>query len=465
MLKTRLFHQSKTIIGDMMTPVMVLMQLQNQAHFLLESVEKADQIGRYSFIGLNPICTIQHKDDTTTIHRNGNNEVKNGNPIDILENVMAEYDVTDDKELPFMGGAVGFFGWNTIAKIEPIKRINKPKAAQDDMFFMIPGTVIVFDHVKRVMTIVALSEKNDELGLNLQIQDLMDTLSSVQTLPQLSLPETTDNIFDYVTSNMTHEHFINSVKTVKQHIYDGDIFQLVFSQKFFIESRKSPIDIYRTLRMINPSPYMFFYHTGVDTMIGSSPEIMARLTNNVALVRPLAGTRPRGKRPDDELIAELKVDPKEIAEHIMLVDLGRNDLGRVCDYKSIGVDNMMHIEKYSHVMHMISDVSGLLKENKNAFDLLKATFPAGTLSGAPKVSAINIIESIEPDDRGVYGGALGYIDFKGNMDLCIIIRTIVHDGERYCVQAGAGLVADSDPQTEFEESQNKAKALLMACKG
>jgi anthranilate synthase component 1 len=315
-----------------------------------------------------------------------------------------------------------------------------------------------------MMTIVVLSQKWQGYG-----EQEMDRILTLLNTPLTdSIREVTlsdGDIFDHVTSTVTRSQFHEMVNQAKFHIREGDVFQLVLSQRFEVKSAKRPFDVYRDLRLINPSPYMFFFEFGHYQLVGSSPEILVKLDRGMAHLRPIAGTRPRDPvgnlHQESEVVAELLADEKECAEHVMLVDLGRNDLGRVCE--SVAVTDMMGIEKYSHVMHIVSHIEGKIKSGMTAFELFKATFPAGTVSGAPKVRAIELINEIEPTTRGVYSGAVGYVDFSGNMDMCIAIRTAVAINGSYFVQAGAGLVADSDPDTEYQESQNKARGVLSAC--
>lgn len=359
---------------------------------------------------------------------------------------------------------MGFFAWEIIAHIENITLGEKNGTPFPLMHFLFPGIIIAFDHAERKIILVGLSDAKNQSILREQLKEIESKLAEPQKGAPLAIETVPDEeIFKNVSCNIEKEDYKAAVEKAKHYIKEGDAFQIGVSQKFTLNSDKSPFTIYRSLRRINPSPYMFYFNFEDYQIIGSSPEIQTRLEGKKATLRPIAGTRPRIADKEEQLMQELQQDEKEIAEHIMLVDLGRNDLGRVCEYNSIKTADLMSIEKYSHVLHMVTNVEGQLKQGKSAFDLFKATFPAGTLSGAPKLRAIELIEEIEPDKRGLYGGALGYIDFRGNMDLCIIIRTIVGQNSQYHIQAGAGIVADSDPESEYEECRSKAKGVIKAC--
>lgn len=455
----------RKLIADLDTPVSVYLKLQRPNSFLLESVIGGEQVARYSFIGLDPFLTMLTTEGETTIIEGQKKTNLPLGAIDGLESIVSRYHMEKHPDLPpFIGGAVGFFSWEVIHDIESIQRFEKPGSPFPIAQFLFPQSIVVFDHAKRELILVTLVQENLLSDAEKRLDALEESLKkSLPTSAILTPTEITEDPFAYVESNYDEATFKAQIAQVKKHIYEGDVFQLVLSQKFKIKSNKNPMDIYRKLRSINPSPYMYFFDFGDYHIIGSSPEILVRLEEGIATVRPIAGTRPRIHGQEEALITELKQDPKECAEHLMLVDLGRNDLGRVCEFNSIQTTDLMSIEAYSHVLHMVSSIQGTLRPDKNAFDLFKATFPAGTLSGAPKIRAMQIIENLEPEQRGLYGGALGYIDFRGNMDLCIIIRTILAKNNTLYIQAGAGLVADSDPDLEYEESRNKAKGVLQAC--
>jgi anthranilate synthase component 1 len=384
---------------------------------------------------------------------------------------MARYTSVPVEGLPrFSGGAVGWFGYDSIRLVEriPDKNAGKSPAPLDEIFFGFYRELIVFDNREhRLLVIVNIfTEENKPLeklydDVRYRIGSLCDRMAVRLSGGPVSIKQRGS-----IRSNMTRQEYEAAVERCKEYIRAGDIFQVVPSQAFSVDVEASPFDLYRTLRIVNPSPYMFFLACGDASVIGASPEMMVRVEGRTAEVRPIAGTRPRGRdaREDDLLEKELLADPKENAEHIMLVDLGRNDLGRVCDYGSVAVEEMRHIERYSHVMHLVSNIKGTLQSGRDAIDALFSCFPAGTLSGAPKIRAMEIIDELENTRRGIYGGALGYIDFHGNLDSCIVIRTLVYSNGVATIQAGAGIVADSVPDKEYDETVNKASALFSAIK-
>ena len=454
---------TQTISGDLDTPVSAYLKLAPTPGFLFESVVGGESVARYSIIGCRPLVEYRAVSDGVHISSGRDSHFVAGNPIDVIQTDFDRYQPNESGG-PFPNGLFGFFAWEIIGQIEKIQCREKPGLGIPLGEFFIPGTLVVFDHAKRVIVIVAMSI-GDAGEAHTEIDRVLQRLNSPSHgIPRSAVPVAGD-VFDHVTASMTPDQFKASVRRAGDHIRDGDVFQLVLSLRFQVESAKLPFDAYRDLRLINPSPYMFFFDFGSYQIVGSSPEILVKLTDGLATLRPIAGTRPRDPQKDprreEALIEELLADEKEVAEHVMLVDLGRNDLGRVC--QSVAVTEMMGIEKYSHVMHIVSHVEGRVREGTSAFALLKATFPAGTVSGAPKVRAVALIDEIEPTARGVYSGAVGYVDFGGNMDVCIAIRTAVAKDGIYYVQAGAGLVADSDPDTEYKECQNKARGVLTAC--
>ncbi len=470
----------RTYPADLETPVSVFMKLSQagEAAFLLESVEGGEQIGRYSFLGVNPATILTVKDRTVTEQHSGDTTITQlDDGIDALHIIKAAMDRYTPVPLPklprFIGGAVGYFAYDIVRSFErlpdtAIDELNLPDAA-----FMLADTLVMFDHVKHQLLILsnAHNEGDPEAAYDAAIQRIESIVARLRS-PLPSTPEAIPPTDDDLKSNMTRDEYVKGVLRAKEYIAAGDAFQIVFSQRFSRETTADPFSIYRALRMLNPSPYMFYLSYPADDpadsihLIGASPEMLVRYDadSNVATVRPLAGTRKRGAThaEDEALAAELMADPKERAEHVMLVDLGRNDLGRVCDYGSVNVPEMMIIERYSHVMHIVSHVQGQLRRDMDAFSLIRATFPAGTLSGAPKIRAMEIIEELEGTRRGVYGGAVGYFSYGGGMDMCITIRTVLLRGKMLHLQAGAGLVADSDPDTEFEETLNKARAVATA---
>ena len=464
------------IPADLETPASVYLKLRGRSpSFLLESVERGEQVGRYSFLGIDPVAVLTAKDGHIRLDGGGTigeMSLPDGDPLAALEILLERYKPVANPELPeFYGGVVGYLGYDAVRFFERAPLADGPGLSLPDAVFLLSDTLAIFDHVKRQLMVVVnihieeggVVESAYAQGVE-KIKAISEALEQpLPTFPQSPEPIATDE--NGWTSNMKRSEFEDAVRAAKEHIEAGDIFQGVLSQRLSRRTNVDPFAIYRALRMLNPSPYMFYLDLpdGLQ-IIGSSPETMVRLQGRTAEVRPIAGTRPRGadRAEDRSLADELLADPKERAEHVMLVDLGRNDLGRVCQYGTVEVPELMQIEQYSHVMHIVSSVRGELSPNKSAFDLLRATFPAGTVSGAPKVRAMEIIADLEKERRGPYAGAVGYFGYSGAMDTCITIRTLVmHDGMIH-VQAGAGIVADSDPAREFEETLSKAKALAEA---
>ncbi|MGV0024251.1 anthranilate synthase component I [Phormidesmis priestleyi] len=460
--------------------------------FLLESVEGGETLGRYSFLGCDPQWVLETKGDRTIqTHRDGTQESFQGDPFDTLSECLAPYHPVKLPQLPpGIGGLFGFWGYELIHWIEPrVPVYPATETDQPDGLWMQVDQLLIFDQVKRKIWAIAYADlRNPETNLEQAYQQACDRvtqlvrklqspLSEQATLLSWSSPESRnrDRTASF-TSNTTQAEFCANVEKAKDHIKAGNIFQVVVSQRLSAEYNGDPFGLYRSLRLINPSPYMAYFNFGDWQIIGSSPEVMVKADRSpdptapkIATVRPIAGTRRRGKTPqeDDALAQDLLQDPKEVAEHVMLVDLGRNDLGRVCVNGSVRVDELMVIERYSHVMHIVSNVVGELSPDKTAWDLLKACFPAGTVSGAPKIRAMEIVHDLEPCRRGVYSGAYGYYDFEGQLNTAIAIRTMVVRSEGngkhiVSVQAGAGLVADSEPEKEYEETLNKARGLLEA---
>jgi anthranilate synthase component I len=479
------------LVADLETPVSSWYKVcAGQPYsFLLESVEGGEKIGRYSLLGCDPVWILEARDETTTqTHRNGSIDRFQGNPFDILSQCLESIHPVKLPELPpGIGGLFGVWGYELIRWIEPRVTVY-PATAEDlpDGVWMQVDHLMVFDQVKRKIWAIAYADLRDpSKTLEQAYQEASDRVNKLILKLQLPLPveakslewqasQATDNRDVVYCSNTDERQFCNNVDRAKDYIRAGDIFQVVLSQKLSTVYTGHPFNLYRSLRAINPSPYMAYYQFGDWQLIGSSPEVMVKAErdrdgNTIATLRPIAGTRPRGKTTaEDEAFAiDLLQDPKEIAEHVMLVDLGRNDLGRVCVKGSISVDELMVIERYSHVMHIVSNVMGELDSSKTAWDLLKACFPAGTVSGAPKIRAMEIINELEPERRGPYSGVYGYYDFDGQLNTAIAIRTMIvrpHTEDRYLVsvQAGAGLVADSVPEKEYQETLNKAKGLLEA---
>jgi anthranilate synthase component 1 len=454
------------LLVDMDTPISIFKKVCNGSQvYLLESVEGGENLARYSFIGLEPFVSYIYNKSTGNVEDStGITEMK-GDPLEILKKIMDKYNAPKVEGLPrFYGGAVGYFGYDLVRHIETIPKDTVDDLDIPDCKFIITRLVLIFDHVKHRVKIVYNSEPGDNLAE--AYQKAVDRINCIKKM--ISDPPLKSSIMEKAictgefTSNMTKEEFTDKVIRAKEYIKAGDIFQVVLSQRLKMPLKGDPFDIYRNLRTVNPAPYLYYLNFGEMVIIGSSPEMLIRVEDGTIQTCPIAGTRPRGQTAaeDKALEKELLADEKEKAEHIMLVDLGRNDLGRVCDYDSIRINGFMEIERYSHVMHIVSNISGHLKPGITDYDALKACFPAGTVSGAPKVRAMEIIEELEPTRRGVYAGVIGYFGFTGNMDTCITIRTIlVHDGMTY-IQAGAGIVADSDPGREYDETINKARALI-----
>lgn len=434
--------------------------------FLLESIEGEEKVARYSFLGWDPFLIFRSKGNAIEISRGSERETREGNPLKVLKNLMRKFSYPPGETLPrFSGGAAGYLGYDMVRFFEDLPDENPDELGLPDSCFIFPRIVIAFDHIKGLITIVIKSPDGDQKENERTAQEIENLISEFAK-PGIEKIETAINPFDdqKIESNFTQGEFEKIVRQAKDYIRAGDILQVVMSQRLSIGPVPDPFEIYRALRITNPSPYMYYLNFDDLKVVGSSPETVVRVTDGMVETRPLAGTRPRGNSAteDDSLVKDLLGDEKERAEHIMLVDLGRNDIGRVCQYGSVKVTELLGVEKYSHVMHLVSNVVGKLREDKDEFDVLEATFPAGTVSGAPKIRAMEIIDELEPTRRGIYAGAIGYVSFIGNLDLCIAIRTIViKDGKAY-IQAGAGIVADSDPEREYRETLDKARALLKA---
>ena len=461
-----------SISADLETPVSAFFKLAHREKhaFLLESAEQGEQVGRYSFIGLNPAMILEAQDKKVKITEKKKQKLVGGKHlIELLEKKLSEIKLANPNDVPgSAGGFVGYFSYENVEFFENIKLRRKGKPTAPEGIFFLTQDLVIFDHFRKTLTLVSLAETNSAQKLKKayrnatqKIEDLVAKLRKPLRIPKRPKSPQKKPLF---RSNMTQAQFSRKVERVKEYIRAGDCIQVVLSQKFSMPAPKNDFQIYRALRSVNPSPYMFYFRSGKSRIIGSSPELLVKKTGRTAEVRPIAGTRPRGKNSREDAVYEesLKKSPKEMAEHLMLVDLGRNDIGRVCQFNTIEVEKFARIEHYSHVMHLVSDVSGKLKPGKSAFDLLKASFPAGTVSGAPKVRAMQIINELEPEMRGPYAGALGYFGFNQDMDMCITIRTLVLDGKRIYLQAGAGIVKDSSPAREYEETFNKAKALFKA---
>jgi anthranilate synthase component 1 len=460
--------------ADLETPVSAFLKLSRtpdgqRARFLLESVERGIQVGRYSFIGVSPSSTLRLDGDRVTIDRDGDVSVhplEGRDPLAFVRDEIARSPSLEDTDIPGpFAGAVGYISYEVARHFERVPRPANAGLGLPDFYFMIPRTLVIFDHVRSEMEVVATPAPGDPASAydraRTAIESILEALGG--PLPHRN-GERPEPLHAPPQSNMTRDEFEAHVRTSKEHILAGDAFQVVVSRRLFARTNTDPFQVYRALRISNPSPYMFFFDADGFQLIGSSPEVLVKLHRRLATLSPIAGTRPRGGTPseDQALEEDLLKDEKERAEHVMLVDLGRNDLGRVCENGSVKTESLMHVEKYSHVMHIVSTISGTLQSGYDGFDLLRACFPAGTVTGAPKIRAMQIIAELERDCRGPYAGALGYFGHQGDMDMCITIRTIVMIGDRFHVQAGAGVVADSDPAREFEETLNKARALTNA---
>ena len=462
----------RQVVSDSLTPVSAYRQIADGANsFLLESVVGGERIARYSFTGANPFMTIRAFGHHVRIQSPGGvREFEDPDPMACLARELTRFKAVHPPSLPrFTGGAVGYAGYDVIRYYEDLPDAPTDDRHLADLHFAFYDTMVIFDHVGKTVKVVAnamtdgAEPRQAYEAACRKVDALVDKLRRplAHEVEDIAVGRKEDLHF---TSNLTHDQLTAAVDACKEYIRAGDIFQVVLSQRLEVESDADSLDIYRALRVINPSPFMFHLRAEDVELVGASPEIMVRVEDGVITNRPLAGTRPRGQTPeeDDRLEQELLADPKERAEHIMLVDLARNDVGRVARFNSVRLADVMSVERYSHVMHITSNVEGTLKPGMNALDALVACLPVGTVSGAPKVRAMQIIDEFEPTRRGPYAGAIGYVDFGGNMDTCIALRTMVIQGRKVYVQAGAGIVADSVPEREYEEMLSKARALLLA---
>jgi anthranilate synthase component 1 len=453
--------------ADLDTPLSLYLKLANQPYsYLLESVQGGERFGRYSFIGLpaDTRITVRGKQVTLT-HKNTETTHEVENPLDFIREYQTRFKVASLPDLPrFCGGLAGYFGYETIRYIEPrLAKVHKPDAiATPDILLMLTEQLAVVDNLTGKLTFIVYANP-EQADAYAQARQRLHELTTRLRLP-VDIPHAPPMHGGEARSEFGETAFKNAVVKAKQYIFDGDIMQVVLSQRMAQPFPAAPLSLYRALRSVNPSPYMFYYDMGDHHVVGASPEILVRLERDTVTVRPIAGTRPRGKtqQQDAELAQDLLADPKELAEHLMLIDLGRNDIGRVAQNGSVKLTEKMIIERYSHVMHIVSNVEATLKPGFNAMDVLKATFPAGTVSGAPKVRAMEIIDELEPSKRGIYAGAVGYLGFNGDMDLAIALRTAVVKDNMLYAQAGAGIVADSVPDSEWLETLNKARAVLRA---
>lgn len=459
----------KTVMADLLTPVSAFLNISSgeQEAFLLESVEGGERIGRYTFLGVRPYMVLENRGDEITVRRGRSVERRQGKLFEAIADLLRAHRVATLPDLPpFTCGAVGFVAYDAVRQLEEL-----PDKARDDLkvpdcFLMFFDRVLAFDHLRKQIHIIAVAHVRDT-SPKLAYERAQRDISALERKLARGVARTRvrPRKENYRLKETTgRSAFLKSILKAKEYIRAGDAFQIVLSQRMELEPGVPPFEIYRALRMINPSPYLYFLQTRRFQVLGSSPEMLVRVTGRKLEYRPIAGTRPRSADPDEDRRweQELREDEKERAEHVMLVDLGRNDLGRVSEYGSVQVKDFMFVERYSHVMHLVSAIESKLRSDAHAIDAFAAAFPAGTLSGAPKVRAMEIIDELEPVRRGIYGGAVLYADFAGNLDSCIAIRTMWVQGRRAYVQAGAGIVADSNPEMEYQECLNKAKALLRA---
>lgn len=461
------------LLMDLETPLSFFKRLEKDRYaFLLESVEGSERWARYSFVGTRPYLVLKSKGKRVEIVERGKKKsFVAENPLGILADLLKEYrPVTPEGVPPFFGGALGYVAYDAVEQFHGIPNMKRDPLGLPEIFFIFVQTLVAFDNLKHTIKVidnVRLDPKTDlrkaYADAEARIRKLVSSLGKKAGAAEArALP---DGVKERkIRSNLTPEAFKAAVRKAKEYIEAGDIIQVVLCQRLETETRAKPFEIYRALRFINPSPYMFYLELEGLRIIGSSPETMVRLTGDTIELRPIAGTRRRGSNPaeEKELEADLLADPKEKAEHIMLVDLGRNDVGRVAEIGSVEVNELMTIEKYSHVIHLVSNIRGRLAPGKSPFDLFVSSFPAGTVSGAPKIRAMQIISELEPERRGPYAGAIGYFSFNGNLDTAIVIRTILMQGKKALIHAGAGIVADSDPEREYQETLSKARAMLKA---
>ena len=449
----------KSVIADFLTPVSAFLKLErNQPYaFLLESVEGGETVARYSFLGCDPFLISRYSSD------------RPANFIQSVRETMGRFRSVRVPNLPpFTGGAVGYFGYDMVRAIEEIPASGLDDVHTDDALLMFYKTVLAFDHLRHQIHIISnLLVDESAASIEMQYELALSEISVIEALllaPLERRDQPPGHGDPVVRSNFQKQDYLRAVEKSKEYIAAGDIFQVVLSQRFELELAVAPFDVYRALRIINPSPYMYFLKMRDTAIVGSSPEMLVKIRGREAEYRPIAGTQPRGEdeAADEEIARRLAEDEKEKAEHIMLVDLGRNDLGRVCKYGTVRVQDLMFIERYSHVMHLVSSLKGELRDEVDRWDALMACFPAGTVSGAPKVRAMEIIDQLEPTKRGVYAGAVMYVDFSNNLDSCIAIRTLVARGNKGYIQAGGGIVADSVAESEYLETVNKSRALIRA---
>jgi len=461
----------RTVAADLLTPVSAFLKIavKEPESFLLESVEGGEHVGRYSYLGARPFMVVTPMADGIEIRRGRKRERRNGDVLRLLAELMAEHKpVRGIAELPpFTGGAVGFVAYDFVRRLERIPNTAKNDLRTPDLCLMFFDRVLAFDHVKQQIQLIASADVTNPKRAKSELQRAERDIAAIERKLGAAIragQRRRSSAKTKVEAVTSKQDFLKSVRRAKEYIAAGDVFQVVLSQRWDLKIKSEPFEIYRALRRVNPSPYMFYLRIDDRHVLGSSPEMLVKVTGRKLEYRPIAGTRPRAADPEEDRRreAELCADEKERAEHVMLVDLGRNDLGRVSEFGSVEVRELMKVERYSHVMHLVSALESRLRPELEPLDAFASCFPAGTLSGAPKVRAMQIIEELEPVRRGIYGGSVLYADFGGDVNSCIAIRTMVVDGKKAHVQAGAGIVADSDPEREFEECASKAGALLRA---
>src|SRR5271155_773126 len=463
----------KSVSADLLTPVSAFLAIaEKEPHaFLLESVERGEQIGRYTFLGARPYMRLRARGSAIEIERGRKRERRQGNVFQVVKRLLSEHQPASVPGLPpFTAGAVGYFSYDVVRQLEKIGEHAKDDLSLPDCELMFFDRLLAFDHLRHQIHIMAAADVSREkppMAYERAVRDIAaiekKLVRGLRPAMWRKSPQARAGKLK-IHAGTSRPKFLRSVERCKEYIAAGDIFQVVLSQRLDFTPEVEPFDLYRALRQVNPSPYLYFLRLGQTQILGSSPEMLVRVTGRKLEYRPIAGTHPRGRDEAEDLRLEQQMlnDEKERAEHVMLVDLGRNDLGRVSEYGSVKVKDLMYVERYSHVMHLVSALEGTLRKDLDALDAFAACFPAGTLSGAPKVRAMQIIEELEPTRRGIYGGSVLYADFAGNLDSCIGIRTLLMQGKHAYLQAGAGIVADSNPASEFEESMNKAQALLRA---
>jgi anthranilate synthase component 1 len=460
----------ETFTADLLTPVGAYLHIARDAKysFLLESVEGGENIARYTFTGANPVEVFRAWGRVCELESNGKLVHFDENPIEQLRRLTVRYHPVRVPGLPpLVAGAIGYFAYNMVRLVEQIPATGRDDLNLDDCVMMFYLGLVVFDHVQHRVWIIRNVFTDGKGTLRAKYDAAIREIRRTRRMLEQPLPPQRPKRAAgalRVRSNMTKPQFLSAVRKAKSYIRAGDIFQVVPSQRFSAQTHADPFEIYRALRVVNPSPYLYFLKLDDVSVVGSSPEMLVKVQGRDAFYRPIAGTQPRGRdeAEDRELESKLLADPKERAEHIMLVDLGRNDLGRVCEYGSVKVERLMFVERYSHVMHIVSNLRGRLREDVDCFDALMSCFPAGTLTGAPKIRAMQIIDELEPTQRGLYAGGILYLDFSGNLDSCIALRTLLVKHGRAYIQAGAGIVADSVPEREYQETVNKARALVTA---